>query len=409
MTAYAPASSLGWLDFDAATSERVAALLRSLEEPGTLDVLGLGTIRDAFATMLSPGTSTAQTRLRYFVFIPWILSGLEAQRVPPADFARRRRADEARLIDCLRHLGPGHGVIGYTSGRDLKHMPSALYWSGLGSWGLRRHNLSSYEYGQRAAALGRRRPERDDDNNATTRVVSMWAPLPPPPDDFLHGRIDFELRSEEALVLVDCIRRNQPGTLLAALCGTPATAAAAEYPWDVPTDGLPDRLVDVLRHARCFSDLTLGPQLVYNVLLARTARAELGWDTDDLKEDQVRRLGDWRGLVADRREELRAWAENIPDFWHVLTDQNVGAGTRSFVGAMAQHAVEDPEGFGENPEVHDHIRRRELRLKGTRAKLTHRAALENWNRAASGGRLTYRWSITQSYLGEIAKALGAGA
>ncbi len=48
----------------------MATLLRSLEEPSTLDVLSLGTIRDAFADILSPGTSTVQTRLRYFIFLP---------------------------------------------------------------------------------------------------------------------------------------------------------------------------------------------------------------------------------------------------------------------------------------------------------------------------------------------------
>ena len=52
MNDYAPESSLGWLDFDAAASERISTLLRSLEQPGTLDVLGLGSIRDAFADIL---------------------------------------------------------------------------------------------------------------------------------------------------------------------------------------------------------------------------------------------------------------------------------------------------------------------------------------------------------------------
>ena len=67
MNDYVPASTLGWLDLGTAASKRVATLLRSLEEPSTLDVLGLGTVRDAFADMLSPGTSTVQTRLRYFI------------------------------------------------------------------------------------------------------------------------------------------------------------------------------------------------------------------------------------------------------------------------------------------------------------------------------------------------------
>ena len=77
MDAYAPASSLGWLDFDDGARDKVAETLRALDEPSTLDVLGLGTIRDAFADMLSPGTSTVQTRLRYFLFVAWILKNLE--------------------------------------------------------------------------------------------------------------------------------------------------------------------------------------------------------------------------------------------------------------------------------------------------------------------------------------------
>ena len=73
-------------------------MLRSLEEPDTLDVLGLGAVRDAFSDMLSPGTSTVQTRLRYFIFLPWIFKRLEDQRVPAADFARTLR-DASELTD----------------------------------------------------------------------------------------------------------------------------------------------------------------------------------------------------------------------------------------------------------------------------------------------------------------------
>jgi hypothetical protein len=93
MSTYVPSSSVGWLDFDATASERVAALLRSLEEPGTLDPLGLGSVRDAFSEMLSPGTSTIQTRLRYFMFLPWIFRSLERDRVPPAEFSGRLSLD----------------------------------------------------------------------------------------------------------------------------------------------------------------------------------------------------------------------------------------------------------------------------------------------------------------------------
>ena len=196
MNAYAPVSSIGWLDLDAAASERVATLLRSLEEPGTLDVLGLGSIRDAFSDMLSPGTSTVQTRLRYFIFLPWIFKRLEDQDLSAAEFARKLRDAEAQLIDRLRPLGSGQGVIGSVAGRDLRRMPSDIYWGSMEAWGIRRLNLSLAEYAQQAATNGRILPERDDDGNATKARVSMWANLPPAPRGFPSSKIDPSERQD---------------------------------------------------------------------------------------------------------------------------------------------------------------------------------------------------------------------
>ena len=404
MNAYSPASSLGWLDLDAAASERVGTLLRSLEEPATLDVLGLGSVRDAFSDMLSPGTSTIQTRLRYFIFLPWIFARLEAERVPQGEFARRLRQDEALLIDCLRPLGRNQGVIGFAAGRDLKRMPSETYWGGLGAWGIRRLDLSLAEYGQRASALGRLRPERDDDGNATQSAVSMWADIPPAPDDFLDSKISFELQPDEAQILVDGIRRRHPDTLTAVLSAMPGVTLDVDYPWLVPARGLPDRLVEILRHARCFSEVTLGPQLVYNLLLTRVAMNELGWDTKELEEGQRDRIKSWVELMKDRHAELCAWAADLPEFWAVLAGHSISTGTQGFVNEVVRRTVDDPDEFAENPEIHTLIRHRELRLKSKRARLSYRAALENWNQAPAGGQLDYRWSVTKTYLLDIAAA-----
>lgn len=407
MNDYAPASSLGWLDLDTAASERVSTLLRSLEEPSTLDVLGLGSIRDAFSDMLTPGTSTVQTRLRYFIFLPWIFKRLEDQHVSATDFGRRLRDAEAQLIDCLRHLGRGQGVIGRVAGRDLRRMPSDIYWGSMEAWGIRRLDLSLAEYAQRAAAIGRRRPERDDDGTATEAGVSMWTAIPAPPEDFLSDKITFDLEPEEAQVLADGIRRRHPETLVAVLSDMPGLALEVDFPWELPVDGLPARLAEVLHHARCFSELTLGPRLVYNVLAARTARSQLEWDTEELKDDQLEKLNDWSQLVGNRHDKLLAWVDNAPEFWQLLAGYRIASSTLHFWDQMARRAVNDPTGFAENGEVHRLIRDRERRLKSKRARLSHRAALEDWNQALVSGQLDYRWSITKSYLQDIAAA-GSG-
>jgi hypothetical protein len=403
VSTYAPGSSLGWLDLDTAASERVGTLLRSLEEPGTLDPLGLGSVRDAFSAILSPGTSTIQTRLRYFIFLPWIFARLESLRVPPNEFARRLRDSEARLIDCLRHLGPNQGTIGYDAGRDVKRLPSESYWGGLGSWGLRRLDLSLAEYGQRAATLGRMRAERDDDGNAVVRSVAMWAVVPAPPDHFLDAEITFDLRRSEAEVITDHIQGRHPRSLLAAMCNNPDAAADADYPWDVPTAGLSDHLIGVLHHAQCFSELTVGPQHVYNILLARQARSELGWDTDDLEARETHRLDVWVDLIGNRYQELNAWVREIDAFWAFLAPYaSISTRTQDFVGSMVTRAVQNPAGFADDPMIHGKVRDREMLLKAQRARLVHRSALERWNQVPFGAQLSYRWPITRSYLSDIA-------
>ena len=362
--------------------------------------------------MLHPGTSYIHTRLRYFMFLPWIFQRLEADGVAPGDFRRRLRDYEILLIDRLRDVGPGQGVIGYQAGRNLKRMPSSIYWGALWDWGIRRLSLGLDEYAQRAAAFGRYQVGRDDDGHATDTTRPMWAPLPSPPDDFLHANIDFELRPDEARALVDNIRQRHPQTLLASLCATPAVAARCQYPWEVPYGGLPGEVAEVLRHARYFSELTAGPQYAYNILVARRARLDLGWATDEVEQSQLGRLHEWVELVADRREELHSWVDHLPAFWELL-DRNrrspVSYGTRGFITKAVNMAVDNPEGFENEQKYHEEIRLREIQLKGKRARLANRAALENWHGSPVGGRQTYRWSIAKGYLAEIAVALEAGA
>jgi len=64
-------SYLSWIDFSDEDHKRAQDYLRSLSE-GTLDELGFGIIRDAFADLFFPATSTIMTRARYFILVPSI-------------------------------------------------------------------------------------------------------------------------------------------------------------------------------------------------------------------------------------------------------------------------------------------------------------------------------------------------
>jgi hypothetical protein len=138
-------STLTWIDYDPAQRERTNRVLLLFSERGTVDQLGFGSVRDAFADRLFPGTSVIQTRLRYFLFVAWMYRELERSHVPSRQIAARASDFERSLVTVLRATGE-RGVLGGTAGEELKILPSAIYWGGLRSWGIRRYPGSRGTY-----------------------------------------------------------------------------------------------------------------------------------------------------------------------------------------------------------------------------------------------------------------------
>ncbi len=74
-------ATLTWLDLTASDRDKMRRVLDLFKEQGTLDEMGLGSLRDALSDALFPGTSSIQTRLRYVLFVPWLYRRLEGRRV----------------------------------------------------------------------------------------------------------------------------------------------------------------------------------------------------------------------------------------------------------------------------------------------------------------------------------------
>ena len=68
---------LGWIDFSNTERSKVLSILDLLVPQGTLDELGISPIRDGFANIFFPGTSTIQTRAKYFFIVPYAMRKLE--------------------------------------------------------------------------------------------------------------------------------------------------------------------------------------------------------------------------------------------------------------------------------------------------------------------------------------------
>ena len=64
---------LGWIDFSKEDRQKALDVINLLSEQGAVDELGIGIVRDAFANYFFPGTSTIQTRAKYFLIVPYVL------------------------------------------------------------------------------------------------------------------------------------------------------------------------------------------------------------------------------------------------------------------------------------------------------------------------------------------------
>ncbi len=100
-------STLTWLSHDTAERDRTLRLIELFKESGTVDELGIGSIRDTFADAFFPGTSVLQTRARYLLFIPWLLERTAHQSRNPAPPLRHphQRQHPRPVLPRRRHHG----------------------------------------------------------------------------------------------------------------------------------------------------------------------------------------------------------------------------------------------------------------------------------------------------------------
>jgi hypothetical protein len=412
MSDYAPASSFGWLDYNEADAQKMREALRAFEEHGTVDSLGLGVIRDAFAEHLFPATSTIQTRARYFLFVPWICQQLEEGRTLPADFDRRLREREVALIAALRSGGvpPLAGVIGFVAGKKLKRLATSVYWNGLHRLGIRTTEVSLQEYRQGLPTLYRRQRhvDRDDNRDPTGKVPRNWdTDLPKPPDGFPESPTTLELCDEEARFLAERIESSCAGTLFSELVQDPQRIELANAPWEVPQDGFAPALRRIVWHARNFSEVIHGAQLLYNVLLVEQVQQQLASGHSALSNDLSERFGGWVRGIREREQELREWMAVREEFWALVGRHGrVPLRTQRFVETCACRALERAETIANDADARSQVIERERALKGKLARLSDRRARETWKGEPLGDdRFNYRWGIGTQIVRDISVGL----
>src|SRR5690554_6244278 len=101
-----PGMQLGWVDFSKEQKNKVLSVIDLLSEPGAVDELGVGIVRDAFSDIFFPGTSTIQTRAKYFIIVPYLLYELENdRRMTPDRMIEKLHEEELEFIEVLKKSG----------------------------------------------------------------------------------------------------------------------------------------------------------------------------------------------------------------------------------------------------------------------------------------------------------------
>lgn len=380
-----PESFVAWVDYSAAEQEKMRQAIALFKETETRDELGLGVIRDILADLLFPGTSTIQTRLRYFLIVPWVYRELVGlRRITTANVAQNVRKQELDLIDPLKASG-NEGVFGAVSGRTIKRRPSSVYWNGLRTWGIFRGSWSREEYHRHWDDIRTHNQEvivADDTGIAPARV-QVWDRLPSPPPDWTTT-LSLELSRPEA----DYLRARMEscrGSLLAHLATQGRPDLEAPTPW-AATDNLPPKLSRLVRQAQGLSLAMRGAPLLYSLdLCEREQNSE--------KADM-------------HRERLAAWARDVAPFlqtwspaelWAYLAEAGLGIPPgrldRRFVDDWFACVREIGVGnIANNAGARRLVEQRERHVKGhARSRYANAQARARWSGDSGTAPIDYRW------------------
>ena len=376
----------------------------------TVDDLGLGVIRDAISDTLFPGTSTLHTRIRYTLFVPWLLQLAAVNNTDTSSMRQAFEDSEFQLVPALLAGGESQGVIGRVAGQSLRRTASSVYWGMLSTWRIFEPGFTVQKFFERhlLREQQRRAPRADDPevglNLAPTGIDES---LPEPPPGLLRST-DFTLRSEDELFLRHAITFNVAGSLLAHLVQhQPASwtdPASAPHSFAAPeiTATLPAELKDTVQMVEKFAVAIHGASLLYNYMLAtKTQRVDKEQPLDDYYAQWlVQWFQETKTLGVPTHEEQQ-------ELWQLVSNagRNLAWNTVTFVQDWfsAVHEADQAEELFTSNKILERIAARERQKKGARARLNpqNRQALDAWSGAAGTQRYTFRWGYVVQHLQDL--------
>jgi hypothetical protein len=403
-------SAFVWLDYSERERRKMLDVVDLFREHDTRDELGIGSVRDAFADMLFPGTSTIMTRAKYFFLVPWMYQQQERSRIGSAQVAVSARRAEVALVDVIEQSDDKEGNIGRVAKNTLKRLPSSVYWQGLSVWGIRnfrgaqaQYHRSLDRYYEQLKRHDRPLSERDVEHDDLLQPNWHAGLILPPPN--YSKECSLSLSRREAEYLAERIRLSPAcaGSLLAELVAQLRHSAAVDFVWEHPYSAeLPAKLRVMLDHARNFSEIMHGAPQLYNLMLAEQGHR------DEMVTKYRQDFSGWAELVLNRSHVLKEW--NRDRFWELVHSVNprITNPTFEFINTWWNLALEgDAANLRDSAPVRAIIRERERRLKKSLARIDNARAQELWAGDSGTAQLEFRWRISQQLLGDIYDGLEA--
>ena len=392
--------NLGWIDFSDSDRKKTMDVLRLFQEQGAVDELGIGVIRDGFANYFFPGTSTIQTRAKYFFIIPYAMMDTVADShvVSVPNALRRLDEIEKESASILKKNSGDLGVIGATVlPKWVVRPPSTIYWNGLRTLGIFNggllQNMTISEYfrlaiklrdEKKASYLGNRKEEAEendkDDADAGDFLFRNFWQLP-----YLHNwkdQLTIELTKDESEFLSTKIKTSCPQSVFAFILRDDIDIEQyydfSSFSYDIKQK-LDEENASMLELADRFNDFISLAQIRYNLILS-----------DGQNKDAVSR---WN----DVEDNAVSYAEHV-DLDAIFTRLHLHTpGLRDFLQRFRNAVLS-----GDWEMADSIVCKQEVRIKGARAKLRNKSKYPS-DKWIGGYRLDYRFTDARRLILDIRK------
>lgn len=377
---------VGWIDFSSKDREKAMAVIDLMKENGAVDELGIGVVRDRLADILFPGTSTIQTRAKYFFIVPWCMIEAEKNFKNKVDYLKRLNNIETDVIKALIKNEPSNttGIIGKDSIGTLKRKPSEIYWNGLRTYKIMPFNISRNQYISSIKTNKNHDVEEGDDKDSyyldndeirwnITKFRKNW-----------KENLTLSLTKEEAEFLKEKITRYYPNSLYSYIINNKDISLEDEDIYDLTfKNTLPEVVRSDLDLALNFGKVIHGAHIRYNIILRQKNSVEIE-DYEDYWNQWCNKMSqfNWDKFNIDRIYEFAQTTK----------------GTKEFIEGWFKATRElDNINLGQLDKM---IEAREYSLKGQRAKLKNYGNVDvsKW---VGLGMLEYRWRNVKTLVKDI--------